>query len=112
MNALKTEQKAAVVSLLCEGSSIRSAERITGIHRDTIMRLGVRVGQTCAAIQDRKMRNIQSTDIQIDEIWGFIGKKKKHAKPFEVEAGDIWTFIALCRETKVIPAFLVGQRTL
>ena len=58
MNALKTEQKAQAVSLLCEGSSIRAIERITGIHRETIMRLGVRVGEACKRVMDEKMRNL------------------------------------------------------
>src|SRR6266436_4315378 len=88
-NNLPTEKKVLAVSMLAEGSSIRAIERVTEIHRDTIMRLGVRVGQACAKIQDEKMRNIQSTDIQIDEIWGFIGKKKKHAKAFEANAGEL-----------------------
>src|SRR6267378_1096611 len=104
-NNLPTEKKITAISLLCEGSSIRSIERIIGVHRDTIMRLGVRVGETCAKIHDAKMQNIQSNQIQIDEIWGFIGKKKKQTKAWEAEAGDVWTFIALARDCKVIPAF-------
>ena len=100
--------------MLAEGSSIRSIERITGIHRDTVMRLGVRVGNECRRIQDEKRKNLQSTDIQIDEIWGFIGKKKKNTKCWEFQEGlgDVWTFIALDRDMKLIPAFRVGQRTM
>jgi hypothetical protein len=74
-NELKPEAKAQVVSLLCEGSSIRSIERITGIHRDTIMRLGVRVGTASAKIQDEKMRGLNCAQIEVDEIWGFVGAK-------------------------------------
>lgn len=59
-NELKSEQKAQVVSLLCEGNSIRSIEHITGIHRDTVMRLGVRVGNACIKIQDEKMRGLKN----------------------------------------------------
>jgi hypothetical protein len=77
MNELKTENKTQVVSLLCEGNSIRSIERITGIHRDTIMRLGVRVGQASAKIMDAKMRGLNCQQIEVDEIWGFIGAKRK-----------------------------------
>ena len=113
-NNLKAEKKILAVSMLAEGSSIRAIERITGVHRDTIMRLGVRMGNACYKIHNEKVRNIQSKDIQIDEIWGFIGKKKKQAKAWEVKngLGDVWTFIALARDTKLIPAFWVGQRTL
>jgi transposase-like protein len=111
-NILPTEKKVTAISLLAEGSSIRSIERITGVHRDTIMRLGVRVGEGCAKIQNEKMRKIQSAEIQIDEIWGFIGKKRKQARAWEDGVGDIWTFIALDRETKLIPAFRVGARTM
>ena len=99
--------------MLAEGSSIRSIERITGVHRDTIMRLGVRVGEACAKIHDEKMRGIPSRHIEIDEIWGFIGKKRKNTKAWDFQQGlgDAWTFIALDSDTKLIPSFLVGQRT-
>jgi len=108
MNALKTEDKTTVVSLLCEGSSIRSTERITGVHRDTITRLGARVGQACAKIQDEKMRNLDSKQIEVDEIWGFIGAKRKNANRAGA-FGDVWTFIALDADTKLIPSFVVGK---
>jgi hypothetical protein len=78
-NELKTEKKAQVVSLLCEGNSIRSIERITGIHRDTVMRLGVRIGEGCQKIMDDKLRNLNCSRIEVDEVWGFIGMKQKTA---------------------------------
>jgi IS1 family transposase len=113
-NNLETEKKVAAISMLCEGSSIRAIERITGVHRDTVMRLGVRIGTECGRIQNIKMRNIQSTEIQIDEIWGFIGKKRAQTLAGDRDAGigDVWTFIALDPNTKLIPTWLVGQRTL
>jgi len=98
--------------MLAEGSSIRSIERITQVHRDTIMRLGVRVGEACAKIHDQKMRGIRSRRIEVDEIWGFIGKKKSHTKAWETGVGDVWTFIGLDADTKLIPSFRVGQRTM
>jgi IS1 family transposase len=101
-----------IISALAEDSSIRAIERITGVHRDTIMRLGVKIGKACFRIHNEKMRNIQSKEIQIDEIWGFVGKKRKRAKAWEDGAGDVWTFIALDRDTKIIPAFWVGKRTM
>jgi IS1 family transposase len=111
-NNLSSEKKVLAVSLLAEGSSIRAIERVTGIHRDTIMRLGIRVGEACVKIHDAKMRAIPSRQIQIDEIWGFIGKKKRQTRCWESGVGDIWTFIALDADTKLIPAFHIGQRTM
>jgi len=109
---LKTEKKAQVVGMLCEGVSIRSIERLTGIHRDTVMRLGVRVGEASATIMDAKMRNLNGVRWEVDEIWGFIGKKQRRVSATEHGYGDIWTFIALDADTKLIPSFVVGKRDL
>jgi hypothetical protein len=111
-NNRPTEKKVAVISVLAEGSSIRSIERITGVHPDTIMRLGVRVGQECGRFQNAKLRNIQANEIQVDELWGFVGKKRRNAEAWDREAGmgDVWTFIALDRDSKLIPTWFVGQR--
>jgi len=98
--------------MLAEDSSIRAIERVTGVHRDTIMRLGVRVGQACAKIHDQKMRGISATQIEVDELWGFIGKKAKNVKPGDrnTGVGDVWTFIGIDVASKVIPSYLVGMR--
>jgi IS1 family transposase len=112
-NILPTEKKVLAVSMLAEGNSIRSIERITGVHRDTIMRLGVRMGEACAKIHDDKMRNLPCTQIECDEIWGFIGKKQKNASAKEIvtgEGGDVWTFIGMDVASKLIPSFVVGKR--
>lgn len=74
-NKLKREKQVAAISALAEGSSIRSIERMTGIHRDTVMRLGVRVGKGCTRILDRMLHNLTCKHLQIDEIWGFVRKK-------------------------------------
>jgi IS1 family transposase len=112
-NILPTEKQAIVISALAEGNSIRSIERMTGIHRDTIMRLGVRVGQGCEKLMDAKMRGLSCNRIEADEIWGFIGKKQKNASPTDRREGlgDVWTFLSIDPETKLMPSFLVGQRT-
>jgi IS1 family transposase len=108
---LSTDKQIAVIGALAEGSSIRSIERITGVHRDTIMRLGVRVGQGCATLLDRKMRDLPCQRLQLDEIWGFIGKKQRHLRPADdPQLGDVWTFCAIDAETKLVPAFKVGKR--
>ena len=110
-NVLSTDKQVAVISALAEGSGIRQIERITGVHRDTIMRLGVRVGQGCAGLLDRKMRNLSCQYLQFDEIWGFIGKKERHCTVDDSpEIGDVWTFCAIDSKTKLVPSFKVGKR--
>jgi IS1 family transposase len=110
-NVLSIDKKIAVIGSLAEGSSIRSIERMTGVHRDTIMRLGVRVGQGCTALMDEKMRNLPCRRLEMDEIWGFIGKKERNVKPDDPsEVGSVWTFCAIDAESKLVPAFRVGER--
>jgi IS1 family transposase len=112
-NVLGTEKQVAIIGGLAEGSSIRSIERITGVHRDTIMRLGVRVGKGCASLLDSKMRNLPCKYLQFDELWGFIGKKERHCTPQDsLELGDVWTFCAIDSDTKLVPSFKVGKRDL
>lgn len=111
-NVLKTEKQIAVISALAEGSSIRSIERMTGINRNTIMNLGVRIGKGCARLLDAKMRDLTCENLQFDELWGFIGKKEKQVNQFDDETkGDVWTFVALDADTKLIPSYRVGKRT-
>jgi transposase len=110
-NILNTDKQIAVVAALAEGASIRAVERMTGIHRDTIMRLGVKVGQSCTDLMDLTMRNLPCTRLEMDEIWGFVGKKEKHLKPGDsAELGSVWTFCAIDAETKLVPVFRVGDR--
>jgi len=109
-NVLNNDKQIAIISALSEGSSIRSIERMTGVHRDTIMRLGVKVGQGCTAFMDAKMRDLPCTRLEMDEIWGFVGKKEKHVKPEDEGVGSVWTFCAIDADTKLVPAFRVGQR--
>lgn len=110
-NNLNTDKQIAIIAALAEGSSIRSIERITGVHRDTIMRLGVKVGQGCKALMDFKLQNLPCTRLELDEIWGFVGKKEKHVKPEDdTSIGSVWTFCAIDAETKLVPAFRVGKR--
>lgn len=111
-NVIGKDKQIAVISALAEGSSIRSIERITGVHRDTVMRLGVRVGQGCQSLMDAKMRGLSCRYLEFDEIWGFIGKKDKHVRVDDSpELGDVWTFCAIDADTKIVPAFRCGKRT-
>jgi len=112
MNKLPMEKQTAVVSALVEGNSIRSIERMTGIHRDTIMRLGTRIGESCKSLMDSKMVDLPCKQIQVDEIWSFVGKKERRIgdKAERALYGDFWTWVAIDAETKAIPSFIVGKR--
>ena len=76
------------------------------------MRLGVRIGKGCERLLDAKMRNLECDHIQIDELWGFVGKKQKHIRLSEdpMQYGDTWTFCAIDSDTKLVPSFKVGKR--
>jgi len=106
------EDKALLaIQLLTEGTSVRTVERITQLHRDTILRLLVLAGERCIALMDAQMRNLRCEHIQSDEIWTFVGKKQRHVKSEDsVELGDAWVFVAIDAETKLIPAYTVGKR--
>jgi IS1 family transposase len=107
---LKTEQKITVTAALAEGNSIRSIERMTGIHRDTIMRLGVRIGQGCARLMDTKMRNLDCQRLELDEVWGFIAKKSRHVQENDDPTyGDVWTYCAIDADTKLVPSYYVAS---
>jgi IS1 family transposase len=117
-NILSIEKQTMAIHALAEGNSIRSIrsirsiERMTGIHRDTIMRLGVKVGEACASLLDEKMQNLELGSIEVDEIWGFIGKKQKQVTRADDRhlVGDVWTYIALDVKTKLIPSYFIGKR--
>jgi len=109
-NVLNLDKQIKIIHLLARGASIRSIEATQKIHRDTIMRLGVKVGQKCQLMLDKAMKNIKSNKIQVDEIWGFVKKKEKNVKPGEEKVGNVWTFVALDPETKLVPCYRVGKR--
>ena len=91
MNILPFNQQVAVIAGLCEGLSIRSTERLTGVHRDTIMRLGVRVGFGCEAVHDRLIQNLRPMIIELDELCAFVGKKQKRTTSDDVHEKGINT---------------------
>lgn len=112
-NVLGKDKQITVVSALAEGSSIRSIERMTGVNRNTIMNLGVRVGKGCTALLDAKMHDLPCRLLQFDEVWGFIGKKERHCRPDDDPTyGDVWTFCAIDADTKLVPSFKCGKRDL
>ena len=101
-----------MIAALCEGVSIRATERLTNIHRDTVMRLGVKVGEGCSALHGRLMINLNVSRIELDEVWSFVKKKKKnisgHEDPDKV--GDQFIYIAMDSTGKAILSWLVGKR--
>ncbi len=113
-NKLSDDKKTTAVAMLCEGNSIRAIERMTGIHRDTVMRLGVRMGEGCQAMMDAKLRNLNARVIEVDEVWGYVGMKQKtaHRNKATGAVGDVWTWVALDAESKLVPSFAVGERSM
>lgn len=111
MNKLSIERRAQILGLLVEGMSLRAASRITGCSINTVTKLLVDVGTACAEFQDQALRNLSCKRLQCDEIWSFVYAKQKNA-PLDREdfAGDVWTWTALCADTKLIAGWLVGGR--
>ncbi len=101
-----------VIKLLLEGMSIRAAERITGVNRDTICDLVVHVGENCQRFLRETVRNVPAKRIELDEVWGFVACKARTAdrRGYEDERGDAWTWIALDADSKLILAHTVGAR--
>jgi hypothetical protein len=96
VNILSRDKQIAVISALTGGCSIRATERLTGIHRDTIMRLGVRVGDGYAALHDEMMRFVQVNRLELDELWSYVGKKQRKVKPTDpTDLGDQYVFIRI-----------------
>lgn len=112
MNRLNTERQITIISSLVEGNSIRSTERMTDTHRDTIMRLMVSVGERCGQLMNDSMHNLSCKRIQVDEIWTYVQKKQRHLTVDDDprRTGDQWTFVALDPDTKLVPTYLVGKR--
>ena len=112
-NILKREKQEVAIACLVEGNSIRSTERMTGVHRDTIMRLMVRVGTGCKKMMDEQLRGLTTCRrIQVDELWCFVGKKERHVREDEDkrQVGDMWTFVGIDADSKLVPCYRIGQR--
>lgn len=114
-NRLNTEKRAQVIGCLVEGMSIRATVRVTGAAKNTITKLLVDLGAACAEYQDRTLRNLDCTVIECDEIWAFCYSKQKNI-PQEHQGtfgyGDVWTWVAIDADTKLVPSWLVGERTM
>jgi IS1 family transposase len=115
MNRLSTERRAQVIGCLVEGMSMRATTRVTGVAKQTVTDLLVDIGQACSEYQDYALRNLSCSVVEADEIWSFCYAKQKNVPTkYEDEYGygDVWTWTAIDADTKLIPSWLVGERTL
>jgi IS1 family transposase len=111
MNRLSTERRAQIVGALCEGNSIRATVRMTGAAKNTISKLLLDLGSACSEYQDQTLRDLPCKRIQCDEIWAFVGAKQKNVRDDHPEDyGDVWTWVAIDADTKLVPTWLVGER--
>lgn len=114
MNKLPLEKRAQILGLLVEGNSLRAASRLADCSINTVTKLLVDVGSACSAYQDQALRNLFCKRIQCDEIWAFVYAKAKNA-PATMKAmgtaGDIWTWTAICADTKIAASWMVGNRS-
>ncbi len=114
MNRLDTQTRVLILRYLVEGMSVRATARTADVHKATVTKLMIEAGKACAAYQDRALRDLPCQRIQVDEIWSFIYAKEKNvarAKAAPPEAGDVWTWTAICADTKLVPSWRVGDRT-
>src|SRR5271168_374887 len=110
MNKISTSDRARVIACLVEGNSIRATSRMTGIARNTVDKLLCDLGLACSEYQDKAFRNLPCKRIQCDEIWSFVGAKEVNI-PEEGKGkgrGDVWTWIAIDPESKLVPCWYVG----
>ena len=113
MNRLSHARRTEVLRCLVEGNSVRSTNRITGVAQNTISKLLLDIGEVCRDYQDRHLRNLRCRLVQVDEIWSFVEMKQKRVpedRREEFGVGDVWTWVALDAETKLVPAYRIGRR--
>lgn len=113
MNRLPLAKRIAVVAALVEGNSIRSTVRMTGVAKNTITKLVAELGPACAQYMSQALQNLPCRRIQCDEIWSFCYAKQKNVTPeiaHRQKAGDVWTWVAMDADTKLVCSWLVGNR--
>ncbi len=113
MNQLSIEKRAAVVKCLVDSASFRATSRITGVARNTVDKLFVELGQACIDFHNRTVRGLRCERVQCDELWSFCYAKEKNLPPEKQGIfgyGDVWTFVGIDAETKLVLSWLVGRR--
>lgn len=112
MNRLSTERRAQILGMLTEGASLRGASRLAGVSINTVSKLLVDIGDACAEYQDGIMQGLACQRVQCDEIWSFIGAKARRVPAArQGEWGDVWTWVAIDADTKLVPCWYIGGRT-
>jgi IS1 family transposase len=114
MNKLPSEKRAQILHLLVEGNSMRATARIADVAFNTVDKLFIEAGHACAAYQDTAFRNLACKRLQLDEIWSFVYAKQKNvltAKSAPKDAGDVWTWVAIDADTKLVPSWRIGDRS-
>ena len=114
MNKLPLAKRVQILSMLCEGSSMRSISRVVDVSINTVTKLLVDAGETCLEMHDELVRDVRASKVQCDEIWSFCYAKQKNlaeAKDAPAEAGDVWTWTAIDADTKLITSYFVGDRS-
>ena len=113
MNRLDIKKQTQIIAALVEGNSIRATCRMTGAAKGTVLKLLADVGEACSEYQDKAFRNLSSKRIECDEIWSFCYAKKKNVpedKKGKFGYGDIWTWTAICADSKLVPSWHIGRR--
>lgn len=111
MNRKSVKERAQILHLLVEGNSLRSTSRIAGCSINTVTKLLVEIGEACEWYQDKHLRGLTCSKVQVDEIWSFVYSKQKNVPDGkEDEAGDVWTWTAIDSETKLVPSWRIGSR--
>lgn len=111
---MDTRKRAQIVASLVEGNSIRATCRMTGAAKNTVVKLLVDLGTVCAEYQDKTLRDLPCKRIQCDEVWSFCYSKEKNVpegKKGVFGYGDVWTWTAICADTKLVPSWLVSDRS-
>ena len=110
MNKLTLAKRAQILGLLVEGNSLRATARLCDCSLNTVTKLLVDVGAACAEFQDKALINLPCKRVQCDEIWSFVGAKQKNVNEGAAGYGDVWTWTAICADTKLIASWMVGSR--
>ena len=113
MNKLPAETRTQILSMLCEGSSMRSVARVCDVSFNTVAKLLVEAGKACADFHDATVMDVKTRRVQVDEIWSFTYAKQKNvprAKRQDLAYGDTWTWTAIDADSKLIVSWLVGGR--
>src|SRR5258707_1187190 len=112
MNRLSTEKRVQILYALCEGNSVNATARQTGASKVTILKLLAEVGTAVLDYQRNTLVKLPCKHVQCDEIWSFVGKKEKRATDEQKRRGlgDVWTWTAICADTKLVPCWHVGTR--